>query len=119
MDQKPDFRFEACSRISGFEVECNLSNDVVEIPGKWELDPVAAYSRDIGSFPPYRTTTSLRRLSVRLRRRLRVSSTGLLRVRILLVSHSRRLIGSLRDTRRRARSFLRWLGRWKRHFLDR
>src|SRR4051812_24032144 len=100
MDQEPDFRSEACRRISGFEVECNLSNDVVEIPWKWKLDPVAADRCDIGPFAPYRTTTSLRRVSVRLRRHLRIGCIGLLRVRVLFVSHGRRLIGSFCDTRR-------------------
>src|SRR6184192_1372198 len=52
MDQEPYFCLEARSRISWFEVECNLANDVAEIPCKRKLDPITAHGRNVVPFPP-------------------------------------------------------------------
>src|SRR5688500_6272107 len=72
MDQKPYFRLETRGWISWSEVERYLSNDVVEIPWKWELDPVAPHRRDVCSFVPHRSTTRLGCFRLRLRSRFRI-----------------------------------------------
>src|SRR6266550_6011794 len=70
MDQEPHFRLETRVRISWFEVDRNLSNDVVEVPWKWELDPVAAHRRYVGPLPTNRSAACFRCLGLGLSTRL-------------------------------------------------
>src|SRR6267378_6630477 len=106
MYQKPDFCLETSVRISGLEVECNLSDYVVEVPWKRELDPVAAHRCDISSLSADRPAARLGRLGLGLWNRFRDDCTG--------------LWSRLRYTRRRPRRrLLRGFRLGKRHFLDR
>src|SRR5450759_2933910 len=59
MDQKPYFRLETRSGIPWFEVESNLANDVVEVPRKRKLDPVAAHGSHVGSLATGRSAPRL------------------------------------------------------------
>src|SRR2546429_7028099 len=68
MDQKPYFRLETRGGMSWFEVDCNLANDVVEIPWKRKLDPVTAHRGDVGTLSPSRPTPGFRSLGLGLRR---------------------------------------------------
>src|ERR1700682_4536624 len=106
MYQKPDFRLETRGRISWLEVECNLSDYVVEVPWKRKLDPVTAHGCDIGSLSADRPAARLGRLGLWLRNRLRIRCTS--------------LCCGLRYARRRPRGcLLRGFGLGKRHFLER
>src|SRR5882757_8200299 len=106
MYQKPDFCLETSVRISWLEVECNLSDYVVEVPWKRELDPIAAHRCDISSLSADRPAARLGRLGLGLRNRFRVRRTSLCRW--------------LRNSRRRPRGrLLRGLRLGKRHFLER
>src|ERR1700687_117345 len=106
MYQKPDFRLETSVRISWLEVECNLSNYVVEVPWKRELDPVAPHRCDISSLSADGAAARLGRLGPRLRTRFGIGCTT--------------LWCGLRYTRRRPRGrLLRGLRLGKRHFLER
>src|SRR4030081_1177374 len=102
MYQKPDFRLETRVRISWLEVECNLTDYVVEVPWKSELDPVGAHRCDIGSLSADWSAARLGRLGFWQRNRFRICCTCL-RCR-------------LRHTRRRARGrLLRGFRLGKRH----
>src|SRR5450759_486611 len=108
MDQKPYFRLETRSGIPWFEVESNLANDVVEVPRKRKLDPVAAHGSHVGSLATGRSAPRLWSLCLWLRRDLGFRrSTHLWRWRNFPLRR--------RHTRWRLR---RGLGRRQRHFLD-
>src|ERR1700674_2453005 len=106
MYQKPDFRLETRVRVSWLEVECNLPDYVVQVPWKWELDPVTAHSGDISSLSADRPAARFGRLGLRLGNRLHIRCTS--------------LCCRLRYTRRRTRGrLLRGFRPGKRHFLER
>src|SRR5438045_7133584 len=109
MDQNPYFRLETRGWISWFEVDCNLSNDVVEIPWKRKLDPLRAHRRHVSALPTDWAATRLGRLSLRWR-----SDLGFRRDGRTFSCHS------LAARRRRpGRCLWRWLRCRKRHLLDR
>src|SRR4030081_436356 len=72
MYQKPDLRLETRVRVSWLEVERNLSNYVVEVPWKSELDPVSAHRCDIGSLSADWPAARLGRPGLWLRNRFRI-----------------------------------------------
>src|SRR5438874_11878517 len=90
MNQEPHFRLETCSRIPGLESDCNLSNDVVEIPWKRELDPLAAHRRYIGSLAANGSAARFWRLRLGLLIDLGISRISHLRSRRSLSFRRRR-----------------------------
>src|SRR5438045_2313835 len=66
MDQEPHLGLETRSRIPWFEFDCDLTNDVVEIPWKRELDPIATDRCDVVSLATCRSTTGPGRFGRRL-----------------------------------------------------
>src|SRR3954466_11337492 len=66
MNQKPHFRLETRGRIPWLESDCNLPNDVVEIPWKRELDPLTAHGGHVGSLATDRPAACLGRRSLGL-----------------------------------------------------
>src|SRR5829696_8153432 len=57
-----ELRGERQVGIVRLEVEGDLTNDIAQVPGIRELDPLRAHGDDVGAAPPRRAATGLRRL---------------------------------------------------------